>query len=159
VEVDAATLPHELDWLRTAVHLDKGCYRGQETVAKVHNVGKPPRRLTFLHLDGTDHTVPVSGAAVTLDGVEVGHVTSSALHHEAGPIALALLRRATDPGAPLTVVGPDGETIAASQTPIVNPEGVATTRPPRPGPTARGLLMGRGCAADGGDMGDDAADV
>ncbi len=62
-EVDETTLPHELDWLRTAVHLHKGCYRGQETVAKVHNVGRPPRRLTMLHLDGSGADLPALGAA------------------------------------------------------------------------------------------------
>src|SRR6185436_18007018 len=57
-EVDATTIPHELDWLRSAVHLSKGCYRGQETVAKVHNLGHPPRRLVLLHLDGSDNVLP-----------------------------------------------------------------------------------------------------
>ena len=63
-EVDHRTIPHELDWLRTAVHLTKGCYRGQETVARVHNLGRPPRRLVMLHLDGSGHLLPEPGAAV-----------------------------------------------------------------------------------------------
>src|SRR5262245_34097081 len=54
LETDHRTIPHELGWLDTAVHLDKGCYRGQETVARVHNLGRPPRRLVFLHLDGSE---------------------------------------------------------------------------------------------------------
>ena len=54
-EVDERAIPHELDWLRTGVHLDKGCYRGQETVARVFNLGRPPRRLVLLHLDGSEH--------------------------------------------------------------------------------------------------------
>lgn len=150
-EVDANSLPHELDWLRTGVHLAKGCYRGQETVAKVHNVGHPPRRLTFLHLDGSGHT-PISLPATVLLGSEaVGHVTSAALHHEAGPIALALFRRGADPTATLVVLDSEGNRVAASQTPIVNPDGVSVDRPPPPGPTARGLLMGNRCATDGGD--------
>ena len=62
-EVDATTIPHELDWLRSAVHLTKGCYRGQETVAKVHNLGHPPRRLVMLHLDGSDGVLPAAGDA------------------------------------------------------------------------------------------------
>lgn len=149
-EVDSTSLPHELDWLRTAVHLHKGCYRGQETVAKVHNVGRPPRRLVFLHLDGSGHVLPERGSAVSFDNVPVGVITSVALHHEDGPIALALLKRSTAPTAELTVAG--SEAIAATQVPIVNPEGFSDDRPPPPGPTARGLLMGRGCAADGGDL-------
>ncbi len=150
-EVDATTLPHELDWLRTAVHLDKGCYRGQETVAKVHNVGRPPRRLTLLLLDGSGHTIPDVGAAVTLGDASVGRVTSAARHYEAGPIALAVLKRSTAPAATLLVAA-EGDPIAAAQQVIVSPDGVSRDRPPPPGPTAKGLLMGRGCSADGGDM-------
>lgn len=153
-EVDETSLPHELDWLRTAVHLHKGCYRGQETVAKVHNVGRPPRRLTLLHLDGSGADLPAPGAAVTLAETEasVGRVTSVSRHHELGPIALAVLKRSTDPAATLMVVGEDGP-IAASQEIIVNADGHSADRPPAPGPTTKGLLMGKGCAADGGDMG------
>lgn len=120
-EVDAKSIPHELDLIRSAVHLSKGCYKGQETVARVHNLGHPPRRLVFLDFDGMEHTVPVAGAEVRLEGRKVGIVTSSVLHHEAGPIALALVRRAVDPDAVLEVV--DGEvTYAAAQTTIVLPE-------------------------------------
>jgi len=152
-EVDETTLPHELDWLRTAVHLHKGCYRGQETVAKVHNVGRPPRRLTMLHLDGSGADLPALGAAIALasDGKPAGRVTSVARHHELGPIALAVLKRSTDPRAPLHVEGEDGP-VAAAQEIIVNAEGFSADRPAKPGPTAKGLLMGKGCAADGGDM-------
>lgn len=150
-EVDDKTLPHELDWLRTAVHLDKGCYRGQETVAKVHNVGRPPRRLAFLHLDGAASILPAPGDEVLLAGESVGHVTSAARHFELGPIALAVIKRSAEPSAPLTVASESG-VVAASQDVIVDPAGVSWDRPPPPGPTARGLLMGRGCAADGGDL-------
>ncbi len=150
-EADDHSLPHELDWLRTAVHLDKGCYRGQETVAKVHNVGRPPRRLVMLHLDGSGHGLPEAGAAVSLGEAVVGRVTSAARHHEAGPIALALVKRSTDPSATVSVESDAGPIAAAQQT-IVPPEGASADRPPAPGPTAKGLLMGRGCAADGGDV-------
>ena len=150
-EVDATTLPHELDWLRTAVHLHKGCYRGQETFAKVHNVGRPPRRLVMLHLDGSGHGLPTAGAGVLAGDVAVGRVTSAARHHEAGPIALALLKRSSDPAATLMVES-DAGAIAAAQEAIVAPDGTSADRPPAPGPTAKGLLMGRGCAADGGDL-------
>ncbi len=150
-EVDATTLPHELDWLRTAVHLHKGCYRGQETVAKVHNVGRPPRRLVMLHLDGSGHGLPAAGAAVMSSDVSVGRVTSAARHHEAGPIALALVKRSTNPAETLAVES-DAGPIAAAQEVVVTPDGTSADRPPAPGPTAKGLLLGRGCAADGGDL-------
>ena len=118
-EVDERSIPHELDWMRSAVHLAKGCYRGQETVAKVHNIGHPPRRLVMLHLDGSDSVLPAHGDPVVLaadTGREVGHVTSSAVHHELGPIALALVKRTTDEDAPLAVLSADIVVAAAPQT-------------------------------------------
>ncbi|ROR72488.1 YgfZ/GcvT domain-containing protein [Bogoriella caseilytica] len=128
-EVDERTIPHELDWLRTAVHLDKGCYRGQETVARVVNLGKPPRRLVFLHLDGSDHLLPEAGAEVTLGERTVGKLTSVARHEELGPIGLALIKRNVDPEAELSVSG-----IAAAQEVVVRPDGVTDVRPAeRPG--------------------------
>ena len=151
LDADVNALPHELDWLRTAVHLDKGCYRGQETVAKVHNVGRPPRRLTLLHLDGSEHELPDVGAEVKADGKVVGTLTSVARHHELGPIGLGLIKRITAADAALTVTS-DGAEVAASQEIIVDPAGESIDRPAAPGPTARGLLMGKGCAADGGDL-------
>ena len=99
-ETDHRTIVHEVDWLRTAVHLHKGCYRGQETVARVHNLGRPPRRLVFLHLDGSGHVLPDRGAEVVHDGRPIGFVTSVARHHELGPIALALVKRNTAVDAP-----------------------------------------------------------
>jgi folate-binding protein YgfZ len=118
-EVDERSIPHELDWMRSAVHLAKGCYRGQETVAKVHNIGHPPRRLVMLHLDGSDSVLPVHGDPVVLaadTSREVGHVTSSAVHHELGPVALALVKRTTDEAAPLAVLSADIVVAAAPQT-------------------------------------------
>ena len=91
-EVDEKSIPHELDWLRSAVHLNKGCYRGQETVAKVHNLGHPPRRLVMLHLDGSDGVLPEVGAEVLRDDDVIGRVTSVGLHYELGPIALAVIK-------------------------------------------------------------------
>ncbi|MET1034794.1 MAG: folate-binding protein [Arthrobacter sp.] len=117
-ETDDKTIPHELDLLRTAVHLAKGCYKGQETVARVHNLGHPPRRLVFLDLDGSLHTLPEPGSEVRLGEKAVGRVTSSALHHEAGPVALAVVKRNVDPAATLAVVDGD-ELYAASQQTIV----------------------------------------
>jgi folate-binding protein YgfZ len=104
-ETDHRTIVHELGLIDSAVHLNKGCYRGQETVARVHNLGKPPRRLVFLHLDGTPETLPEHGAPVELDGRQVGFVTSAARHHELGPIALALVKRNTAVDAELQAGG------------------------------------------------------
>jgi tRNA-modifying protein YgfZ len=104
-EADERLLPHEVDWLRTAVHLNKGCYRGQETVARVHNLGRPPRRLVQLHLDGSDSALPAHGDPVEAEGRVVGFVTSSARHYELGPIALALVKRATPEDSPLVAGG------------------------------------------------------
>lgn len=94
-DTDHRTIPQELDWLRTAVHLHKGCYRGQETVARVHNLGRPPRRVVMLHLDGSGHDLPEPGAElVTEPGARpIGRLTTVARHHELGPIALAVVKR------------------------------------------------------------------
>lgn len=120
-EIDDKVIPHELDWLRTAVHLEKGCYKGQETVARVHNIGHPPRRVVFLDLDGSMHTLPKPGAEVKLGERTVGRVTSATLHYEAGPIALAVIKRNVDAEAVLSVV--DGETsYPATQDVIVAPD-------------------------------------
>ena len=101
LDTDHRTLPHEVGWLTTAVHLDKGCYRGQETVARVHNLGRPPRRLVLLHLDGSDSELPTAGADVVQDGRTVGRVGSAARHFELGPVALALVKRTVADGADL----------------------------------------------------------
>ncbi|MFT4214448.1 MAG: glycine cleavage T C-terminal barrel domain-containing protein, partial [Microbacterium sp.] len=127
-EADGRTLPHEADWLRTAVHLDKGCYRGQETVAKVHNLGHPPRRLVSLQLDGSDGELPQPGAVVYAGDDVVGTVTSVARHHDEGPIALAFVKRTTAVDAPLTV---GEERIAAAQETIVPPDAGSTANVPR----------------------------
>ncbi|UGY92880.1 YgfZ/GcvT domain-containing protein [Streptomyces gobiensis] len=121
METDHRTIPHELGWIDTAVHLEKGCYRGQETVARVHNLGKPPRRLVFLHLDGSEVRIPAHGDPVRLaadgpDSRQLGFVTTSARHHELGPIALALVKRNVPADAPLLA----GDTAAAQEV-IVEP--------------------------------------
>jgi folate-binding protein YgfZ len=105
LDTDHRTLPHEVRWLASAVHLDKGCYRGQETVARVWNLGRPPRRLVLLHLDGSDSTLPASGQPVTLDGRDVGRVGTAARHHELGPLALALVKRTVPDDAALLAGG------------------------------------------------------
>lgn len=117
VDTDHRTIPNEIGLLEVAVHLDKGCYRGQETVARVHNLGRPPRRLTLLHLDGSENRLPAVGADVLLGEKVVGTVGSSARHHELGPIALALLKRSTPVDAELLADG-----VAAAQEVVVDPE-------------------------------------
>ncbi|MEW2553466.1 folate-binding protein [Streptomyces zhihengii] len=120
-ETDHRTIPHELGWIGSAVHLQKGCYRGQETVARVHNLGKPPRRLVFLHLDGSEVHLPVPGTPVKLaadgdEGRQLGFITTSGRHHELGPIALALVKRNVPVDAPLLAGG-----TAAAQETVVEP--------------------------------------
>ncbi|WP_243073891.1 folate-binding protein YgfZ [Microbacterium sp. SS28] len=129
-EVDDRAIPHELDWLRTAVHLSKGCYRGQETVAKVHNLGHPPRRLVALALDGSESLLPAAGEQVRAGEDVVGTITSVAQHFEEGPIALAIVRRSTPVDAPLVVDTEEGP-VAAAQEVIVPPEAGATAGVPR----------------------------
>ncbi|MFC9789275.1 YgfZ/GcvT domain-containing protein [Rhodococcus sp. NPDC127528] len=110
IDTDERTIPHEVHWIggvdeHGAVHLDKGCYRGQETVARVHNLGKPPRHLVLLHLDGSADTRPEPGDPVTADGRAVGHVGTVVDHHELGPIALALVKRTVPADTPLVAGG------------------------------------------------------
>ena len=104
-ETDHRTIPHEVGWIGPAVHLDKGCYRGQETVARVHNLGRPPRRLVLLHLDGTVDTLPPPGTPVTLEDREVGFLGTAVHHAELGPIALAVVKRSSADDAHFMVAG------------------------------------------------------
>lgn len=117
VDTDKRTIPNEIGVLDIAVHLDKGCYRGQETVARVHTLGRPPRRLVRLHLDGAAEALPRTGAALLAEGREVGFVGGSARHFELGPIALGLVKRSVPADQDLVVEG-----IAAAQEVLVDPE-------------------------------------
>ncbi|GII79695.1 folate-binding protein [Sphaerisporangium rufum] len=134
-ETDHKTIPHEVGWIGAAVHLTKGCYRGQETVARVHNLGHPPRRLVFLHLDGSADTLPPHGAPVTLgvgapreadpeavvEGTaepgQVGFVGTAVRHYELGPIALAVVKRTVPVDIDLLAGG-----VAATQEVVVPPD-------------------------------------
>ena len=122
-DTDHKTIPHEAGWIETAVHLSKGCYRGQETVARVHNLGHPPRRLVLLHLDGSEDRLPAHGERVLLDETAVGFVGSSARHYELGPIALALVKRTVPVEATLSAAG-----ISAAQEVIVRPDAGANVK-------------------------------
>jgi folate-binding protein YgfZ len=128
LDTDHRTIPNEVGWIGStawgAVHLDKGCYRGQETVARVHTLGRPPRRLTLLHLDGSANRLPGAGTPLLHDGREVGFVGSSARHHELGPIALALVKRAVPLDATL-----DADGLPAAQEVVVDPEVGLHARP------------------------------
>lgn len=124
VDTDPRTIPNEVGWVGTAVHLDKGCYRGQETVARVHTLGRPPRRLTLLHLDGSENRLPEVGAEIRLGDRVVGFAGSAARHFELGPIALGLLKRSVPVDATLEVAG-----MAAAQQVLVDPEVGLHVRP------------------------------
>lgn len=104
-ETDHKTIPNEIGLINKSVHMNKGCYRGQETVAKIANLGAPPRRLVMLHLDGSVVTIPTIGADVERDGVRVGFIGTIARHYELGNIALAVIKRSTPIDAVLMVEG------------------------------------------------------
>jgi folate-binding protein YgfZ len=131
VDTDHRTIPHEAGWIETAVHLNKGCYRGQETVARVHNLGHPPRRLVFLDLDGSVDRLPAHGDPVELAGGEpggehganIGFTGSAARHYELGPIGLALIKRTVPVDATLLAGG-----VAAAQEVIVPPDAGANVQ-------------------------------
>lgn len=129
LDTDERTIPNEIarpdgDRLGAGVHLKKGCYRGQETVARVHTLGRPPRRLVLLHLDGSTNDLPGVGAPVTLGEATVGRVGTSAVHHELGPIALALVKRNVPTDAALVAGG-----VAATQEVVVDPDVGLHVRP------------------------------
>lgn len=135
LDTDDRTIPHEVGWIAPAVHLSKGCYRGQETVAHVANMGKAPRRLVLLYLDAGDEQLPTAGEPVTLDGREVGRVGTVVQHHELGPVALALVKRS------LPV---EAELVAGADTPArIDPDSVPSDEPEPPGRAARARLRGR----------------
>jgi folate-binding protein YgfZ len=124
LDTDHKTVPHEVGLIETAVHLDKGCYRGQETVARIHNLGHPPRRLVFLHLDGSVDRLPAHGSPITLaDGTVVGAVGSAARHYELGPIGLGLVKRTVPVDAALLADG-----VAAAQEVVVSPDAGANVK-------------------------------
>ncbi|WP_127784184.1 folate-binding protein YgfZ [Rhodococcus sp. X156] len=134
VDTDERTIPHEAGWIHRAVHLDKGCYRGQETVARVHNLGKPPRRLVLLHLDGSADARPQTGDDVTAAGRVVGRVGTVAEHHELGPIALALVKR---------TVPADTELVAGPSAAAIDPDSVTEDTEVQAGRAALSRLRGR----------------
>jgi folate-binding protein YgfZ len=120
VDTDERTIPHEVNWVPVAAHVAKGCYRGQETVSKVHNIGRPPRRMLLLHLDGSADSLPVTGDPVLAGERTVGRVGTVAQHHELGPIALALVKRS---------VAPETELMAGGAQAAIDPDSIPPDTP------------------------------
>jgi folate-binding protein YgfZ len=121
LDTDDRTIPHEVGWVHVAAHVAKGCYRGQETVSKVHNVGRPPRRMLLLHLDGSPEVLPETGDPVLLGERTVGRVGTVVRHHELGPIALALVKYSVPLDAEL-LVGVEDRVVQAAIDPDSVPE-------------------------------------
>ena len=117
-ETDHRTIPHEVGWIGSAVHLDKGCYRGQETVARVQNLGKPPRRLVLVYLDGLSDVLPAAGTAIEFNARVVGFLGTAVQHYELGPVALAVVKRTLADDAALTV---NGQALAIDTDPVPAP--------------------------------------
>ncbi|GLZ37704.1 folate-binding protein [Actinokineospora sp. NBRC 105648] len=134
VDTDEKTIPHEVNWVHVAAHVAKGCYRGQETVSKVHNVGRPPRRMLLLHLDGASDVLPDTGDVVYAGERAVGRVGSVVQHHELGPIALALIKRSVEPGTPLVIRSGEETTQAA-----IDPDSIPPDTPALGRAAAQGL--------------------
>jgi folate-binding protein YgfZ len=118
-ETDHRTIPHEVGWIGSAVHLQKGCYRGQETVARVQNLGKPPRRLAILHVDGSAEIAPRHCDRVFWNDKEIGWVGTGARHYELGPVATAILKRNVPVDAELIIRTAEGD-VSASQEVVVS---------------------------------------
>ncbi len=138
LDTDDRTIPHEVGWIPSAVHLTKGCYRGQETVARVANLGRPPRRTVLLHLDAGDEELPTPGDPVLRDGRAVGRVGTVVLHHELGPVALALVKRSVPVDAEL-VAGVGDRAAPARIDPDSMPPDDDTPRPGRAAQRRGGL--------------------
>ncbi len=124
LDTDDRTIPHEVGWVPSAAHVAKGCYRGQETVAKVHNIGRPPRLMLLLHLDGSADLLPETGDPVRLGDKTVGRVGTVAQHHELGPVALALIKRSVPADAELTA-GDEDRVVPAS----IDPDSIPADTP------------------------------
>lgn len=118
-ETDHRTLPHEVGWVGPAVHLAKGCYRGQEAVARVHNLGRPPRRLALAHVDGSAGMLPAHGDEVRIGERVVGWVGTAVQHHDLGPVATVVLKRSADPRADLLIRTADRDVIASQEVVVV----------------------------------------
>ena len=138
IDTDDRTIPHEVGWIGVAVHLEKGCYRGQETVSKVHNVGRPPRVMVLLHLDGSPDVLPETGDAVRSGDRVIGRVGTAVSHHDLGPIALALLKRSAAREGSVAgdlVAGDEDRAVAAA----IDPDSIPPEKPAPGRDAARAL--------------------
>ena len=143
-DTDDRAIPHEMGWIGSAVHLQKGCYRGQETVSRVANLGRPPRQLVLLHLAAGDDPLPPPGTPVLAaeGGRAVGRIGTAVRHHELGTVALALLKRSA-----VALAGPESAPlwIADEQAPgpaSVDPDSVPPDTGEPPGRAALRRLQG-----------------
>jgi hypothetical protein len=134
LDTDERAIPHEVNWVDSAAHVAKGCYRGQETVSKVHNIGRPPRRMLLLHLDGVPDVLPETGDPVRVGDRVLGRVGTVVQHHELGSIALALIKRSVTPDTEL-LAGADGRQVQAA----IDPDSVPPDTPGLGREAARGL--------------------
>jgi folate-binding protein YgfZ len=134
LDTDERTIPHEVNWVGSAAHVAKGCYRGQETVSKVHNIGRPPRRMLLLHLDGVPDVLPETGDPVRAGERVVGRVGTVVQHHELGSIALALLKRSIAPDTEL-LAGTEDRTVQAA----IDPDSIPADTPGLGREAAKGL--------------------
>ena len=110
VDLDDGVIPQEAGLNERAVSFTKGCYVGQETVARMHWRGKPNRHLRGVRLAGE---VGEGAALTSAEGKRVGAVSSVGEHPELGWIALALIRREVEPGAVVAVEGGGDATVVA----------------------------------------------
>jgi tRNA-modifying protein YgfZ len=112
-EMSTETMPAEAGIVERAVSFTKGCYIGQEPVARLHYKGRPNRRLRGLVLSGP----AVAGESLRLGEKDVGRIGSACVSPARGPIALAIVRREAEPGAELAV-GEDGVTACVIDLPF-----------------------------------------
>jgi folate-binding protein YgfZ len=107
LDMDADTMPQEAGINERAVSFSKGCYVGQETVARLHYRGKPNRHLRGLRLSEPAER----GTEIAFGGKVVGRLGSTCVSPRLGPIALALVRREAEPGAAVDVGGAPAEVV------------------------------------------------
>ncbi|MDF2975305.1 MAG: folate-binding protein YgfZ [Actinomycetospora sp.] len=145
LDTDERAIPHEMGWIGEAVHLQKGCYRGQETVSRVANLGRPPRQMVLLHLQSGDDPLPPPGTPVlnAEGGRSVGRVGTAVRHHELGTVALALVKRSAVNAAPGSElwVAPEGDDAAPGPA-AVDPDSVPPDTGEPPGRAAVRRLQG-----------------
>ncbi|MBP3089214.1 folate-binding protein [Corynebacterium sp. sy017] len=134
IDLDDKSIPHESALLvEQAVCLNKGCYRGQETVARVANLGQSPRALVLLQLDGSAPRLPRTGEPVMVRNRSVGRVGSVVHDHDYGPIALALIKRSALASSELSV---------AEAGVVIDPDSLPHEESIKPGRAAINKLKG-----------------